>query len=147
MLNAQHHRDLLQYRLLKGNEALTLRLQAYERLVLYCERISLDKMLVRLDDHKMDKAALKNVIILTIQMEFEHNLTQQLYVSSHLWEMIVLLKNQTIELVQQAYIDVGPGDREAFIRQVLRASDQLSSSMLLKVQQAIRKETSLQLDS
>lgn len=78
---------------------LNLRLQAYERLAMFCERISPENLIIRLKTQAMDSGQLKNVMILAVKQEFDHNLTQQIYISEKLWEIIVLCKNQIIEII------------------------------------------------
>src|SRR5690606_3917144 len=58
-----------------------LRLQAYERLSLFCERISIPSLILRLRSEKMNAMELRLAMMIAIQKEFEHNITQQVYVS------------------------------------------------------------------
>ncbi len=76
-----------------------LRLQAYERLSLFCERISLPNLLLRVRKEGMTVAELKLSLILAIQMEYEHNITQQVYVSQQLWQIIKIARDNTVGFV------------------------------------------------
>ncbi len=78
---------------------LPLRLQAYERLSLFCERISIPNLMLRLRTEDMQAGALRYAMLMAIQQEYEHNITQQVYVSSQLWEIISIAKNDTINLI------------------------------------------------
>jgi hypothetical protein len=82
--------------------ALPLRLQAYERMTLYLERISLTKLLIRLTPISNDKNDYENYIISQIEQEFEHNLTQQIYITDECWTVIMSSKNATIQLIRKA---------------------------------------------
>ena len=86
------------YQLLKSNQKdmLPLKLQAYERVTLLLERISLSKLLVRVSPTSEDIDAYKNLLMATIDQEFEHNLTQQIYVSDDCWKAIIAAKNTVI---------------------------------------------------
>ena len=86
------------YHLLKANqkEALPLKLQAYERITLLLDRISTDKLLVRISPTGEDANSYKNLLIATINQEFEHNLTQQIYVSDDCWSTVISAKNTVI---------------------------------------------------
>ena len=86
------------YQLLKSNQKdmLPLKLQAYERITLLLERISLMKLLVRVSPVSEDISAYKNLLVATIDQEFEHNLTQQIYVSDDCWKAILASKNTVI---------------------------------------------------
>ncbi len=99
-IQAMVKKELLKqkYTLLKSSqkEMLPLRLQAYERFTLLLDRISLDKLLVRIPPNGEDKDAYKNLLIATIDQEFEHNLTQQIYISDECWKTILTAKNTVI---------------------------------------------------
>ena len=85
-------------------QALPLRLQAYERLSLFLERINPSKLLIRvapIADNKNDYA---DYLISSIEQEFEHNLTQQIYVSSSCWNYVVTAKNATIQMIRKATV-------------------------------------------
>jgi len=87
--------------LLKENQrdSLPIKLQAYERMTLYLERIKPSGLLVRVASINNDKNAYALSLINTIEQEFEHNLTQQIYISEKCWNVIVASKNATIQLV------------------------------------------------
>ncbi len=83
-------------------EALPLRLQAYERMSLYLERINPTKLLIRIAPISNDKNDYENLIIAHVEQEFEHNLTQQIYMSDECWTIIVTAKNATIQMIRKA---------------------------------------------
>lgn len=78
-----------------------LQLQAYERLALFTERIKLENLITRLYQQDMSARHMQQVIQGTINQEFEHNITQQLYVAPEIWEAISKLKNQNLYIVNQ----------------------------------------------
>lgn len=82
--------------------ALPLRLQAYERMALFLERISLGKLLLRVKPAGNSKEDYENQLIHTIDMEFEHNLAQQIYLSGECWNVIKTAKNATIGMIRKA---------------------------------------------
>ena len=83
-------------------EAFPLRLQAYERMSLFLERIKPPKLLPRIHPTSSNKEDYENLLIATIEQEFEHNLTQQIYVSDSCWSIILAAKNTTIQLIRKA---------------------------------------------
>lgn len=89
------------YLLLKKKQsvALPLRFQAYERLALFLERISPAKLQVRIAPNGTEILKYQNKLIAMIGQEFEHNLTQQIYVSDECWNIIVTAKNATIKSI------------------------------------------------
>ena len=81
--------------------ALPLRLQAYERMALFLERINPTNLLFRVSPISPDKMDYQNFIVAHIDQEFEHNLTQQIYISEECWTVIVMAKNATIQMVRK----------------------------------------------
>jgi hypothetical protein len=81
---------------------LPLRLQAYERIVLFLERISFNNLVVRVNRPEMNAWQLQSALIKTIREEFEYNLSQQLYISSKAWEMVNNAKEETIKMINVA---------------------------------------------
>ena len=80
--------------------ALPLRLQAFERLVLFLERVSLSKLLVRIPPTGKDPLKYSHKLITIIEQEFEHNLAQQIYVSETAWKAVVTSKNLMIKIIR-----------------------------------------------
>ncbi|CAH0335905.1 hypothetical protein FVB9288_01568 [Flavobacterium sp. CECT 9288] len=87
----------------KENQKLAFpqRIQAYERMVLFLERINPTKMLLRVAPISQEKSDYENLIISQIEQEFEHNLTQQLYLSDASWTIILTAKNSTIQMIRK----------------------------------------------
>lgn len=83
-------------------QALPLRLQAYERMVLFMERIDPTKLLIRITPLSEDKNDYEQFVIAQIEQEFEHNLTQQIYMSDDCWMYITTAKNATIQMIRKA---------------------------------------------
>jgi hypothetical protein len=78
---------------------LKLRLHAYERLVMFIERIHPRQIIPRLYDPSMTVYDLQLALTNTIKAEFEHNLSQQIYVSKNAWETVRNVKEQEIAMV------------------------------------------------
>ena len=76
--------------------SLPLRLQSYERLALFMERIKVSNLLLRFQSKDISAKQLVNTMMLAIQQEYEHNLVQQIYVSDKLWEIICLSKDEVL---------------------------------------------------
>ena len=85
---------------------LPLRLQAYERLVLYFERTDVSLLISKLRTAKMSSGDLEAALMVTLQQEFEHNATQQIYVSDKLWEIVSLAKREIMSQIHQVMIEV-----------------------------------------
>ena len=83
-------------------DALPLRLQAYERLSLYLERIKPSKLLVRITPNSLNKEDYESLLIANIEQEFDHNLAQQIYVTDQCWSIASIAKNATIQIIRKA---------------------------------------------
>jgi hypothetical protein len=81
---------------------LPLRLQAYERLVLFIERINPENMLVRVHVSGTTVCELQQFLVDEIRTEYQHNITQQLYVSAQSWNVISRIKSDSINLINNA---------------------------------------------
>jgi len=79
--------------------ALPVRMQAYERLVLLLERMQPAGLLIRVNVPGMNTALFHAALIQAIREEFEHNLSQQLYVSAEAWEMVKAAREEAIRLI------------------------------------------------
>lgn len=84
-----------------------MKLQAYERLALFCERTSIPQLIFRLNAPGISAKDLTAAILVSIQKEYEHNMSQQIYVSHKLWQIIRLAKDDVAHLVNQAMQEVG----------------------------------------
>src|SRR5215510_2689614 len=82
-------------------ESRALRLQAYERLVLLAERISLPNLISRLNQPGLSALEMKIILTENIKQEFEYNSTQQLYVSPVSWDAVRNLKERNIMIIHQ----------------------------------------------
>ena len=91
-----------------------IKLQAYERLTIFLDRISPDNLVIRLSKKGQSANQLRSELIHTITSEFNHNISQQIYISNDAWNMIVNVKEQIINVVETSYSEcaeeeTGPG--------------------------------------
>jgi hypothetical protein len=87
---------------------LPIRLQAYERLALFLERISPESLLMRTNRPGMTSRQLHTELLAVIRSEFEHNLTQQIYISRESWEMIRNARSNLINIINMAAKNIEP---------------------------------------
>ncbi|HEY6143296.1 MAG TPA: hypothetical protein VIV55_07675, partial [Flavobacterium sp.] len=83
-------------------DTLPLRLQAYERLTLFMERINPSQLLIRITPISNDKNEYANYVIAQVDQEYEHNITQQIYITDECWSIITTAKNATIQMIRLA---------------------------------------------
>lgn len=87
---------------------LPLRLQAYERLALFVERINPSNMLVRVHVAGTTVREIQQFLIAEIRTEHQHNITQQLYVSAQAWTVINRIKEDTISMINNTASGMSP---------------------------------------
>lgn len=85
-----------------------MRLQAYERLVLFLERISPESLILRVRKSNMKNQDLQVALLSAIRTEFEHNLSQQLYVSITVWQAVKSAKETVVSMVNEVAMNVKP---------------------------------------
>lgn len=85
----------------QGKAAQPLRLQAYERLVLLAERISLPGLISRIGPLDVSAKEMQLLLLQTIRQEFDHNVSQQIYVSAEAWDAVRNLKEQNMLVINQ----------------------------------------------
>ena len=71
-------------------------------MALFLERISPTKLLVRISPTSSNKESYESLLVASIEQEFEHNLSQQIYLSDECWSIICTAKNATIQLIRKA---------------------------------------------
>ena len=104
-------------------ESLPLRLQAYERIVLFLERIHPAQLLLRVVPPSDDKNDYATLLIHAIQTEFEHNLTQQIYITNECWDVVNKSKTTTVQMIRKASLELQIANanqlREAILRELI----------------------------
>lgn len=107
-LSGERDRKELETRASHYKDSLPIRLGAYERLTLLLERISPTNLLQRVNKPGMTALDLQKALISNIRLEFEHNLSQQIYVSSDTWLMIVRVKEELVGIINRVAGEVPP---------------------------------------
>ncbi|AWM34941.1 hypothetical protein [Hymenobacter nivis] len=102
-LDKDQQRRLIELRLASSKETLPLRLQAYERVVLMLERISPNNVLVRLSSAGQSAPDYHRLLQQEIRAEYDHNLSQQLYVSADAWVLVKEAKENVLTMVNRAF--------------------------------------------
>ena len=85
-----------------------IKLQAYERLVILMERMTPNSLIFRVTKPGISASQLKVDLIQDIQSEFNHNVSQQIYVSPQTWQMVRIAKEEMINIINTAYSQLGP---------------------------------------
>lgn len=90
--------------------SMPVRLQAYERIILMLERMTPHNLVVRLHKPELTAGELHRQLIGAVRDEFNHNLSQQLYISSRAWELV---KNTKEEVIRQINTSAAQLDEKA----------------------------------
>ena len=117
-------------------QEIEIRLRAYERITLLLDRIRPLSIINRLELHEMSNSELKAILIKNICMEYDYNISQQIYVSNNLWRLVELIKDKLINHVAFVSDNLQPDDSAAkFIEQILM--DESRNNLLIKQAQKI----------
>jgi len=126
----------------RGNQEIItpIRLQAFERVALFLERINPNSIVLRVNIHT-SASMLEAEIIKTIRSEFDHNVAQQIYISKKTWDAIVKAKDETIKLVNVASAKVNKeaGGME-LAQSLLIVSSQLTQLPTREAMDLVKKE-------
>lgn len=98
-LNSENKKREYEFR--KSQMALTtpIRLQAYERIIIFLERIEPNNLVLRVNKAGINTSQLHNDLLRTIKSEYEHNISQQIYVSASAWHLVKTAKEETLKLI------------------------------------------------
>lgn len=127
-----------------ASSVLKIRLQAYERLLLFLERISPQQLVVRNNDPQLSVRAFQSVLIANIREEYEHNLVQQLYISDDAWNEIEQARSWVMKLVNSAASDLDD-DAESrelamvIVEQEMKAGKHLVRQAISKMKNEVRE--------
>jgi len=143
-LKNQYNLQLLDLKKNQLDNTLPFKLQAYERLTLFLERIKLENVILRIRTENMTGSNLHIALLVAIQKEFEHNVAQQVYVSPELWQIITLVKNETINMVNVVAKEQDKdADAIAYSRDLFTKMNSLPIKPVDKALLAIKKEASI----
>jgi len=113
-----------------------IKLQAYERIVLFLERISLESLLIRVSTNDMTVTELQSALTAAIRGEFEHNLSQQIYMSPQAWEVVRNARSNMIKIINSE-VEKLPPDSNAM---------SLSKKLLEKIMELEQEPTRAAID-
>lgn len=134
--DAKYNSEVLEYNKTIHDQKFPLKLQAYERLILFCERIDVNNLMLRLINSEIKGNQLAHAMLIAIQKEYEHNIAQQLYVSDNLWKIVNQAKDNILNLVS-AHTNTG-GTAQEVAREIRNNSAEVSQS--LEIAKAAIKE-------
>lgn len=98
-LENEQKKKLLELRFNAKSVITPIRLQAYERMALFLERMDPNQLLLRMNNPQLTAFQFQLLLISAIRSEYDHNLSQQIYLSTDVWNQIKRAKEDTIRIV------------------------------------------------
>lgn len=119
-LNNRYKRDLMDMKRENAKQVLPVRLQAYERLTLFVERINPQALVERVKEKSMKPEQLRDALIKTVKSEFDHNISQQIYVSPQTWGVVIAIKEELINTINKSYGELNQdADTLDYIKEIM----------------------------
>lgn len=135
LLRRQMEKSVLEMRSKFTETILPIRLQAYERMALFLERISPQNLIMRINQPGMNAAGLHSVMLSEIREEFSHNLSQQVYMGHGTWILIRNAMEDIVSLINTCAQETDPEApslelaRMIFERLMQQGSDPVQKAM------------------
>lgn len=146
LLSNQLQKSKLDLKIANNKIITPLRLQAYERIIIFLERITPESLFLRIFSKDMDTTQLYKSVIQTIRSEFEHNLSQQIYISEDAWMLVVTAKESIIRLMNTAYANESLKENvQEFMKKVIEAYNSVEENPVEAAKKFIKNEISKQI--
>lgn len=124
-----------------GKTSIPLRFQAYERMSLFLERINPPNLLTRVLKPKIGVSTLHSSLLATIRDEYEHNMSQQLYISDTAWELVKAAKEDVVRLINSAATKFNSDDDAGkFAQEIITKGFNNSNNPIDKALNALKKD-------
>ena len=99
MVKAENDRHNFELQKLAAQNVTPAKLRAFERMVIFLERIAPESMLTKMTLNDINALQLQKALLQQIRQEWEHNLAQQLYINNDTWVLLSNAKESTIQLI------------------------------------------------
>ncbi len=101
-LNKEYEKKILELKMDNTKIVLPIRMQAYERICLFLERISLNNLIIRVNNPAFNSAQLQQALLAEIRNEYNHNLSQQVYMSDESWLQVRKAMEDIVGIINSA---------------------------------------------
>ena len=78
---------------------LSHRMEAYQRAILYMERIHPVTIVMRMNQQQMNAVLFQSMLLKAIRDEYDHNVAQQMFISPNAWHVLKNAKEETVKLI------------------------------------------------
>ncbi|MCD6090688.1 MAG: hypothetical protein J7J72_04250 [Bacteroidales bacterium] len=133
----------LHLQLVKENSKILtpMRMQAYERMVLFLERITPANLVLRQNKSGLSAFQFQTRLIQAIREEFEHNFSQQLYISTTAWEQVKQAKEEIVRIINTSASQLKSDDPSALLGKLIINSDESLKKPIVKLAiETLKKE-------
>lgn len=143
-VDRESEKNLLEFRINTSNQVLPVKLQAYERITLYLERITPSNILIRTNDSSYNAIEFQQILLSEIRNEYNHNISMQIYVSNESWTMVKNAMEQTISLINQSAYGLTPENSaldlaKNIIANMSQTTEEPTQKALMYVKQEFRQ--------
>lgn len=101
-LNKEYEKKIIDYKMDNTKIVLPIRLQAYERICLFLERISLNNLIIRINNPQFSAGQMQQALLSEIRNEYNHNLSQQVYMSDEAWLAVRKSMEDIVSIINTA---------------------------------------------
>lgn len=143
-LNKDFERRLVELKAKYVDITLPMRLQAYERMALFLERISAPNLLMRLSNSELTAVQFQSILLEEIRNEFAHNFSQQVYMSDEAWEKIRAAMDNMVAMINDSASEVAPEDSaiqlaKTIVSNIIAQNDDITGNALKFLKAEVRE--------
>lgn len=125
----------------KEKTLIGIKLQAYERMTLFLERINLSNLITRVSLPGQKAGNLHSLLLRSVREEYEHNMSQQLYLSDQTWELIKSAKEEVVSLINVAATKIKQDDDGTVLaRELLSTGFESGTNPVDKAMAGVKKD-------
>ncbi len=129
-----------------SKQVVPIKLQAYERLTLLLERITPESMVLRNDYSSLSVKQYQIVLLRAVKEEFDHNLSQQIYVSTKAWGLMLAARQSMIQLITETASQFENADETVeFVNEIIDEFSEISDDPVSVAKLFLHKEVQQQL--
>jgi hypothetical protein len=118
-LNKEFEKKLIDIKIKNTDIVLPVRLQAYERMCLFLERISPHNLLIRVNDPAYSVGELHQILLREIREEYTHNMSQQVYMSDKAWAMVKKTMEDIVSVINASSANLSREARSIELAKVI----------------------------
>ena len=109
-LKKEERLKLIDKKVQNNQTIIPLKLQALERMIILLERMKPNNMVLRFYKPGMNVQYLQTELIRNLRQEMEHNVSQQLYIDSGTWKLILLAKEDVVQMIHTTAAKIDNND-------------------------------------